>query len=114
MPHTGCAQIGPLTSTTVVKTKPTSAAEMLTSPTSAAAKNIQEIGDEQMKNAVRPVHALDTCKIKNALDGAHGAFRGSHEKCSIGRRATRKKTTTAAQDLFSSRLFLQKIFAEKP
>src|ERR1700730_1966842 len=29
MPQTGCAQIGPLTRTTVVKTRPTSAAEML-------------------------------------------------------------------------------------
>src|ERR1700693_1416078 len=61
IPQTGCAQIGPLTKTTVVKTNPTSAAEMLSQSHCGWRRNTYStFAMKQMKKAHRPVQALDT------------------------------------------------------
>src|SRR5450432_1604934 len=62
MPHTGCAQMGPVTSTTLVKTRPTSAADTLSqSHCGWRRKTYSKFATKQMKKAVRPVQALETC-----------------------------------------------------
>src|SRR5437667_4329749 len=63
IPQTGCAQIGPVTSTTVVNTNPTSAAETASqSQRSARRQTYMRFARKQMKNVVSPVQALDTCR----------------------------------------------------
>src|SRR5580704_8517309 len=61
IPQTGCAQMGPLTRTTVVKTSPTSAAEMLSQSHCGWRRNTyMTFATKHRKNAQRPVQALET------------------------------------------------------
>src|SRR5208283_3748838 len=54
-------------------------------------------------------------KIKDALNEAHGAFRGSHEEIGVGSRNQEQHSHGAEENAFCHHgSFLQKILAEKP
>ena len=80
-----------------------------------ALPDVQEIGHEANEENHLAGPSGGSVKIKDALNEAHSAFRGSHEEIGVGSRNHEQRGHRAEESAFCHRRsFLQKILAEKP